>query len=266
MNTPFELIETIYSDSLYAVEKQKDTPKPIPVETATKEESGEVDIISSIEKEIDIHMPGIEAIEKQEILKKTTELYNKSKETVAPAIVAFADEILGKLSESDPTTKVVFLARDAIGGFEAAKALAEKFPGNYAEGVEEKLMYAYLTRKVVYNTPENVLLDYLHQEGLNSGDKAILVDVGMYGTVLYPIKRVLGKDSIKVSSVEYLISRTPEANGFIDDDDSRTMQAFETIVGNPAIHFMEDTYSGPIKSPKALVYSPASGGICARHT
>ncbi|MDO8555368.1 MAG: hypothetical protein Q7R75_02280 [bacterium] len=196
------------------------------------------------------HMLGASEGEKKETINSTVELYNKTKEIIAPMIVAFANHVLKQAAERNKEEKIVFVARDGIGPYNAAADLLKKFPDNYAEVTNEKLIYAYLTRKVVWNSSAESLAQYLGNLGVHAGDNVTIVDVGMYGTIIRPLKSALR--GVSFNKAEYLISRTEEANGFIDDGKSKQFPIFKNIMGNPAVHFIEDTFSGPIQSPTKL--------------
>lgn len=187
--------------------------------------------------------------EKQEVLAQAQELYVKTKEFVAPVITAFADHLL-KTAGEEGRGKIVFVARDGIGPYQAAQALLERFPTRYPSVEREQLVYAYLTRKVVWNSSAETLHQYFEELGIKEGDRVTFADVGMYGTILHELESKLGK--LAPTNVEYLISRTSEARGFIDNGQDRKLPVFEHIMGNPAVHFLEDTFSGGIKSPSVL--------------
>jgi hypothetical protein len=149
---------------------------------------------------------------------------------------------------------VVFIARDSLGTYRVAQALLAKFPDKYPGISSQQLVYAYLTRSVMWSSSSNTLNKYLQQLGINGGDKVIYADIGMFGS---PID-ILNSLPISTSnSYHYLISCTPRVKGFLHDqyggDPEKRMSVFvNNISGNPAVHFMEDTFSGPIQSPTAL--------------
>ena len=165
-------------------------------------------------------------------------------------IAAFADHLLRQVVE-DPKAKIVFAGRDGLGPYLMAQKLLERFPDHYPNIASDRLVYAFLTRKVVQHSSAATLQEYFKQLGITVDDNIVLADVGMYGTMLFPLKEKLS--GFNFAKIEYLISRTGQANGFIDDGDANTMPVFDRISGNPAIHFLEDTFSGTIKSPEQLV-------------
>ncbi len=200
---------------------------------------------STLQKLVTEHAEG-----NAEAITHTIELYTKTQEFVAPVVVSFADFLLQKLSKSGKSTKLVCAARDGIGAYLAAQKLLEKFPANYPNVDAHQLAYAYLSRHVVFNSSPEILERHLQELGLNPGDSIILADIGMYGSMLAALREKL--PNFRLESVEYLISRTPQANGYLDTP-QYTMSSVVNVVGNPAVHFLEDTYSGSIASPTRLV-------------
>lgn len=180
--------------------------------------------------------------EREETLRNTFELYVASKEVVAPVIAGFAHDLL---THADGK-QIVFAGRDGIGPFIAASILKEKF--DYPDAGRDQLIYAYLTRRIVDNTPVDTLQDYLKQEGLTDPtDRVILADIGMYGTIISKIQRALPQVEPR-----YLISKNYSIPGYADSDE-HPMSSLQSVIGNPAVHFMEDTFSGNIPSPSELI-------------
>lgn len=198
----------------------------------------------------DKHLGNLPVSERERVIEETVDLYKAAGKFVAPIFTAFADHLLQQTQGKGEEAKIVFVARDGIGPYQAAQALLEKFPDRYPDLVENQLIYAYFTRKLVYNAPPDVLREYAQSLGIKRGDCIALADVGMYGSIVNPLRA--GLSGCTISSVEYLISRTPRANGFIDDGSFKRLPVFDEIMGNKAVHFLEDTFSGEIKSPSAL--------------
>ncbi len=181
--------------------------------------------------------------EKREAISQAFELYLATKTNVAPVIVGFADELL-RTAEG---RQIIFAARDGLGAFEAAKVLLGRFRDEYAATAED-LVFAYLTRKIVQSTDPEILTEYLKQTGVRDTDAPLVIaDIGMYGTIMYGLDQILPR-----ASASYIISRNPGIPGYADDDRSRRMDCFASIIGNPAVHFMEDTFSGSTSSPSRL--------------
>lgn len=180
--------------------------------------------------------------ERAEAVSQTFELYKTAKEVVAPVIVGFADYLL----EEARDRQIIFAARDGLGAYTAATQLKEKF--DYSNPDPDQLVYAYLTRKVVGSTPPNQIGRYLEQLGVQDTKAPLLLaDIGMYGTMVRSFK-----DIMPSVDVRYLISKTPEIPGYADGTESH-MASVRNVVGNPAIHFMEDTFSGAMPSPARLI-------------
>lgn len=186
-------------------------------------------------------------VQREKFCRDVVTLYDKTQEVVCPVVVSFADHLLQGIEEQKD--KVVFAARDALSYFIAAQELRRKFPTHYEQFAGDNIIYAYLTRAVAYQNAGD-LSDYLKSIGIRRGDNVVVADIGMYGTMVHPISRALSGVHIRF---EYLISRNRNIPGYIDDDVIRKMACFSSIIGNPAVHFMEDTFSGLIKSPQRLI-------------
>lgn len=218
-------------------------PTQSPIETVKSPESPS-DIYKDIFDEISTHalIDQIPKDEQAEALRDTFELYVAAKEIVAPVITGFADSLL---SHADGR-QIIFAGRDGIGPFIAASLLKEKF--HYPQTDNNQLIYAYLTRRVVQNSSPDILLHYLSQQGLEDPSKSVvLADIGMYGSIVGDIQRVLPK-----LDTQYLISKNRSIPGYADNDTS-PMSSLTSVVGNPAVHFLEDTFSGDIPSPTQLI-------------
>jgi hypothetical protein len=175
----------------------------------------------------------------------TQQLYEVSREFVAPVITGFAHSLI----EEADGTPVIFAARDALGTYMAADGLIKRF--EYPGSSEEQLIYAYLTRKVIYGTDRSTLETYMNQLGIKREDDVILADIGMYGTIIPSIRDVLPN-----LQARYLVSRNPEIPGYADGlENTQRMHSLKNIMGNTAVHFLEDTFSGDMPSPTRLVRS-----------
>ncbi len=225
-------------------------PSSLVVEKETTQDPLLKRISKVIKETVEVHMDTDEEASKEEVVKKALELYMESRDSVAPTICDFADHVLKGTGEG---TKLLFLARDALGVYEASTILLDRFPQKYREIPQESLVYVYLNRKVMFNSDPQDIFRYLKQEGLGQGDQVNIVDIGMYGTIINPLKKILSLRDIGVTNVKFLISRSDVAEGFIDDGRDKQMKAFPRISGNLAVHFMEDTFSGYVKSPSKLV-------------
>ena len=190
-------------------------------------------------------LQSIPAEERLETVSDALELYTKSKDIVAPVITGFADSLL---REAGGRKQIVFAARDGLGAYEAAKGLLSKFPQEYGAH-EDDMAYAYLTRKLVYGSSLEALRRYLAELGIDAQKPTLLADIGMYGSIMHTMEEVMPRVEAR-----YVISRNPAIPGYADDYEGTTrMHSLERISGNPAIHFLEDTFSGCTNSPDKLV-------------
>lgn len=177
------------------------------------------------------------AIEQDQHIKR---LYEVSRDIVGPVIVGFAQQLL----EEADGRKIVFAARDGLGTYTAARVLQDRFH----EPNPDQLAYAYLTRRVVFRSGALAVGRHLEQLGVQREDEALVADIGMYGSFAHQMREVLPH-----SELRYLISRHPSIPGYADGPAEFRMKSMQGIVGNPAVHFLEDTYAGPIQSPSRLI-------------
>ena len=173
-------------------------------------------------------------------------LYDATRQHIAPAIAGFAHELL----EDAEGRKIIFAARDGLGTYLAAKALKERF--NYAGNDPEQLVYAYLTRKVVFGSGMIAVKRHLEEQGVDTQSSVLFADIGMFGSFIPAIKEILPSVDPR-----YFISRNPNIPGYVDNGRGRILRSIGHIMGNKAVHFLEDTYSGLMPSPTALVESNA---------
>ncbi|NCU38079.1 hypothetical protein EOL96_03440 [Candidatus Saccharibacteria bacterium] len=186
--------------------------------------------------------------EREEALGNTLELYREARDKVAPVIAGFADALLTEAGGS----QIIFAARDGIGALEASRVLVERFPEYYSETNQDNLIYAFLTRKVVRNSSLDQLRSYLAQCGVKSLDEPVyLADIGMYGTILHDMQQILPNVQPR-----YLISRNHRVPGYADNEQDVRLQSLSSIIGNSAIHFLEDTFSGITSSASQLIEYP----------
>jgi hypothetical protein len=183
----------------------------------------------------------VPAHEQQAVLARTSELYAKSNDVVAPVIAGFGDHLL-RTSEGRQTACA---ARDILGTYKVATKLQERF--DYPDADPSGLKYAYLTRKVVWHSGSAVVKRHLQELDIAVDKGIVLADIGMYGSFIPDMEQIVPR-----LEVQYLISANPSIPGYAHGK-SHQMQSMTRISGNPAVHFIEDTFSGPIKSPTALV-------------
>ncbi len=188
--------------------------------------------------------------ERKELVDRTNQLYESSRDVVAPVITGFADHLLRQLTQDGGNHKIVFLARDGLGSYLAALGLLKKFPSRYPGVIKDQLVYAFFTRRTTSHSSSELLTEYVTQLGVRPNDGLTMADIGMYGSTIYPLHSKLPNRIIRT---EYLISCTSEAAGFMHNSQDKEMKSLQHISGNPAVHFLEDTFSGPIQSPRSLV-------------
>lgn len=181
--------------------------------------------------------------ERKDAVKDAFELYIKSKDVLAPVIACYVDSLL---HQAGTDKQLVFAARDGLGLYLSALALIKKFPNEYVT-TNEQIAYAYFTRKLMMSATQYELREYVVQLGLVAEAPTIVTDIGMYGSIQYALSTVFSDVSLS-----YLISRNPSIPGFIDDGNTKRLNSLKRISGNPAIHFLEDTFSGRTSSPDKL--------------
>ncbi len=199
---------------------------------------------------VERHLDDISKQKQAEIIKDAMRLYEVSREKVAPVVLDFARWCLER---AKPGQKVLFLARDGLAPWIAARLLVRqgKFPGI----TEDQLKYAHLSRNITWQEDETTLKQYLSQLGVEDDDKDLLtVDVGMFGAIHRSLQELYPKK--KVSSL-YLISasRDEGIEGYLSDVKKGTSSIdpiWKSIPGNPAVHFIEDTFSGFYGSTQGL--------------
>ncbi|OGM97096.1 MAG: hypothetical protein A3B86_03105 [Candidatus Yanofskybacteria bacterium RIFCSPHIGHO2_02_FULL_38_22b] len=196
------------------------------------------------------HLDDISKEKQGEILKDAMRLYEVSRDKVAPVVLDFARWCLER---AKPGQKVLFLARDGLAPWIAARMLVRqgKFPGI----TEDQLKYAHLSRNITWQEDETTLKQYLSQLGVeDDGEDLLTVDVGMFGAIhqslqeLYPQKKVNSLYLISASrdeGIEGYLSDVKKGTGSIDP-------IWKSIPGNPAVHFIEDTFSGFYGSTQGL--------------
>lgn len=212
---------------------------------ASHEELSELDDQRLVEIAQDPILEQLPADQREKAISDTFELYLKTKEYVAPVVTGFTDSLL---KEAGQDKQIIFAARDGLGSFEAARALLKKFPEAYGGAQPEQLAYLYFTRAAVTNS-WNMITDYVKQAGLNPEAPTLIADIGMYGSIMYDLVSLLPK-----AEARYIISRNPNIPGYaVDATKNLGMDCLYQISGNPAVHFLEDTFSGTTSSPARLI-------------
>ena len=199
---------------------------------------------------IEKHFDDIGKEKQEELLRDAARLYEVSRDEVAPVVLDFAGWCLEKVA---PGQTVLFLARDGLAPWIAARLLVRqgRFPGIS----EEQLKYAQLSRKIMWEESRETIRDYLSQIGVeNDGGDLLMVDIGMYGAIhsslqnLYPQKKAKSLFLISASNQEGI-------EGYLSDVKKKSKfddPLWKNISGNPAVHFLEDTFSGFYSSTQGL--------------
>jgi len=224
-------------------QKEENAKKP----TKTEQNENRSTKFSSF---IDRHLEDIAGENKAEILKDAMRLHEVSRDIIGPVIKDFASWCLEKVK---PGQKVLFLARDGLSPWIAARLLIRQ--GKFPDIKEDQLEYAQLSRKIVWQENKDKLKKYLSQLGVEDNDEDLLVaDVGMYGAIhtalkdLYPQKKI--KSLFLISA-----SRDQDIEGYLFDANKNVKELdplWKKIMGNPAVHFLEDTFSGFYGSTQGL--------------
>lgn len=208
-------------------------------------------------------------LEKDAIVFETISCYARSSEVYGPVVVAWVEYLLNKANQGNQ--KLVFMARDGIAPYKMAMEMMQEpdYQSKYPNLVgDDKIALAYFSRKVVDHAQSSdqnkaLLQKYVTQLGISDGDQCIFVDIGFTGSMITKLRDMLPGITI---SFDYLISHTPNADGFIfsANDPSlankqpgslHTIQsiAYKAAGSNLATHWLEDTHQGVGESPTHLV-------------
>lgn len=192
--------------------------------------------------------------------KRALSCYASSYMHYSPVVIEWAHSVLETAMAFDPPKRVVFLARDGIAPYEAAKILQKKYPQKYGQ---IPLSLLYISRKVkdwVIANKENtqMFIDYVKQEGLKLNEKCLFIDIGFCGSMIDDLKDLL-KDLTPDIQFGYLVSHTPKAQGFMANL-SKKLESVKGAGGNQAVHWLEDMHQGVHNSPSRL-FRDATGII-----
>lgn len=213
-----------------------------PVTPVLSERNGEV---VSIEQQIanDPFMQSVSSGDRESLIRRTAELYRVARDVVGPVVTGFADSLLREAEGR----KVIFAARDGIGSYMAAGKLLQKF--EYPGMGPESIAYGYFSRRVVCGVGSAVLRQYVEQLGVNPDQGVLLADIGFGGSIISYLRQVMPN-----LEPRYIMSTNSSIPGYAHAEHGRfQMKSMNHIGGNPAVHFMEDTFSGMIASPGSLV-------------
>ena len=168
-------------------------------------------------------------------------LYSASKDSIAPLFIAATDKTMREAS-GKKDSKVLFIARDGIGGYQIAQELLRRFPDRYPGLTEDSLHYVCLNQDTIHSP---LVKEYLQQEtGLKKDTPVFLFDLGWYGSLNHSFANLFKGDLGDYQGLHLIIgpSESSTLHPFIKSGGSGS--PFNSIPGNPAVHFMEDTYSG----------------------
>lgn len=199
---------------------------------------------------LDAHCSDIDPDRRNELLNNALRLYEVSRGTIAPVIKDYASWLLNDLK---PDQRLLFLARDALMPWVASRLLVRQ--GKFPEITKDQLQYAYLSRKLMWQESPEKIKKYLKQLGVEDDDKDLLMaDVGVYGAVHHALQELYPQKNLK-SRFFISAANGDEFEGYLYDQqrDGRDIgSAWSSISGNPAVHFLEDTFSGFYGSAKNL--------------
>ena len=183
-------------------------------------------------------------------------LYREAYARVAPVVMGAVDDCLRNALSSvrEGESQFYFLARDGLGGYKIAKKLIQSFPQRYSATRLDQLHYVHLNKDTLKSP---LAKSYLIESGLRSGHTAYFFDIGWGGSTTPDLKalvRDVGADFGHTCLVFSHREPTQDVRSFIrfhfDGDD----HPFGQVSSNPAVHFMEDTFSGSFK--RSITLSP----------
>lgn len=208
------------------------------------------------------------------VMDRAIATYARSREYFAPVAIKWTEYLLDRANREGK--KIVFMARDGAVPFQLAQAMlndpvrSRQFPNL----TPSSICLGYFSRKIIQDCQSNgpdgarKMQEYISQLGIQDGDNCLFVDVGFTGSMIDSIKSMLAPQHINID-FEFLISYTPKAHGFMaptqkvirgtqppsNSTNSTTAVADRIIhAANPrAIHWLEDSHQGVIRSPQRLV-------------
>jgi len=172
-------------------------------------------------------------------------VYDKAYEHVAPAVIGAADQILRDAAKQSQA-KVMFIARDGIGGYEVAKILIKRFPERYPGLTQGSIKYVFLNKHTLRSEHAK---RYLQQQGVENGTPTYFFDLGWYGSMESNYKMLTQQAAGDYKGLRLMLSPDSQ-RAYISLRD--TSGPYASIPGNPAVHFMEDTFSGVQPRPSQL--------------
>lgn len=165
----------------------------------------------------------------------------------APVIYDWVINLLKRAKKDN--LQLVFMARDGLCPFLAAKKIQRKVPALSTTPIH----YVYLSRKIVNGDQQN-LQEYLKQElSQGASSKFLFIDIGFSGSMVDKINSAM-RNAIPDSQCQFqfLISTGKKVPGFVASAPN-SMRALKCAGKNRAAYWIEDTHQGNIPSPSKLV-------------
>jgi hypothetical protein len=202
-------------------------------------------------------------------------LYQVSRDCYAPALAAFATQWLDEIAET-PDAVAMCLGRDGLAPFLAARKLMQIHPRRFRPVHPRRVRLAYVSRVLAQQAAADAeraaLLDrYLRRRGMPGRNAAMIVDVGVHGSIqdclqrIYPQRHMHGR---------YLVLRRRDGDpngerkrGFLADldvapraplaitpnwplppgwDVGGTLRYGDSLFLQPrSVHVLEDLWNGP---------------------
>jgi hypothetical protein len=194
-----------------------------------------------------------------------SQLYDASYFRVAPSIIASVDQMLKGVGDNGANSEFFFLARDGLGAFNIAKILLGKFPERYPGVRENQLHYVYVNRKTIYS---EFMPTYLEQNGLTPGKTAHFFDLGWFGSMYSELKEICKESGAQLGGMYLVFNDGSKKNihPFHETAFKPNHPPIHDVEGIPAVHFLEDTFSGFETRPNNLIQETASGKIVTSQT
>ncbi|MBI3633583.1 MAG: hypothetical protein HY226_04795 [Candidatus Vogelbacteria bacterium] len=181
--------------------------------------------------------------EVEEYQNQIADLYDISSLKIGPIFVSYADTLLRKASSLGGGGKVVFSSPNLYAVHKVATVLLDRFPERYPGLSHQDLLYIQTSESFLQKEIDSYFIEeYLTSEGIKTGEKIVLAGMGMFDVDVDLFKRIISKKfGVTVDSTEFLISKDPEVDGFLDDT-KKKMSSLDGIFDNPVVHFLKDTF------------------------
>lgn len=209
--------------------------------------------------------------ERERLRTMVKEVYQKTRDVIGPAYLAFSDLLLQKLAsgESDLT---LCLARDGLPFALLQKLLLHLEPERYQGADPQKVKYLYVSRKLLGKSiqdptfralfPEASIppfdqefqekyLTYLRQIGVDKAKKIILTDIiSGSGFTHEGLRHLLQNQKVEGYYMDsHVEDRFPTAHGFF----RRVLGASNIIITQNRLLLLESLFGGPFQSVKDFI-------------